>query len=219
MSASKAYPVPRYRLGGQEFEADPTYRGLAFANEHQPLVETIVDIIQEACRWFYEQDPPRMVGVPDAKPLTDTQIDDRLRRYDLGENRHEPQRAFKNEERRYHLLELPRDRKRACIEQIDALLAREGFEWIGNPARVRIRACPLCRATIHTPRIADGRHWWAGMCRGHPKLPILVWRYHWLPRGRVLLAMRRKFELLFPEHKAGESFVSGEGHPRIHAVE
>lgn len=192
------YKVPRYTYKGEVFDATITNRGPALRTPHLGLAETLIEIIQEGCRWFTEANPPPMMGVADVPPVSMERIDDRLRRYDWGENLREARRTFSDTEARYHLLELPPDRKRAIVEQIDYLLKTAGFAWLDNPARLRIRACALCRGTIHTMRIADGRHWWAARCRHH-EAPILVWRYHWLPSGRTLALLERKYKEMFPE--------------------
>ena len=125
---------PEYRLGGvvdrvTAVSVDPvnhrSYHALHEAD--QLFADLCTRIVQEACRWFTDDQWEPMPGVPDIV-LTDGEVRESIHRLDLGENKREADRIGKA---RYVLTDLPWTQQRALVEQLYALRREFGFEKLG----------------------------------------------------------------------------------------
>lgn len=99
----------------------------ALQEADQLFADLCTRLVQEACRWFYDEQWESLPGVPDLV-LTDEQVRTSIERLDLGENKREADRVGKV---RYVLTDLPWQRQRALIEQLYALRREFGFEKLG----------------------------------------------------------------------------------------
>lgn len=95
----------------------------------QHFADKITALIQRACGYFYcdDADWEPLEGVPDII-ISDTEVEKRIKRIDLGENTREAVRTSKLS---YPLQELPFDQKRALIEQVEKLKQEWSFEILG----------------------------------------------------------------------------------------
>jgi hypothetical protein len=123
----------RIRRGEQVVEAcsRPTGSGWAFETQDQPFAQAIIDEIEEACRFFWQQPAPDYYGCPEIEGISDEDVDTRIAAFDSGENTREARRTMKKQ---FDLVDLPRDRKRALIERIERLKRQYEFAWIEEPA-------------------------------------------------------------------------------------
>ncbi len=101
----------------------------SLALEDQVFANEIVELVQQACTYFYASDEAYepMEGVPDIR-ITDEEVIERIRRLNLGENQREADRTHRLS---YPIDELPWDQQRALIERIDQHKIDNKFEIIG----------------------------------------------------------------------------------------
>ena len=122
--------------------AEATWLGPALYAEDQHFADKIVLEIQEACRYFYEVDPPAYDGCPEIEGVSDEEVDTRIKRIDQGENTRESDRrknqGFKDHYDKYPLLDLPFSRKRALIERVERLKNFWEFEHLTDEEGARL---------------------------------------------------------------------------------
>lgn len=108
------------------------YHALSPADQH--FADEIVNLVQQACAYFYaaDQDYEPLEGVAEIR-LTDEQVSARIARLDQGENTREAKRDMKAG---YPLGELPFEQQRALVEQIEALKQRWQFEILGEVEQI-----------------------------------------------------------------------------------
>lgn len=124
-------PVERKTSVNLDVGRNRYYHSLAPEDQH--FADTIVDLIQRACAYFYAADDEYepLQGVPDIR-ISDEEVLARCERLDGGENTREAERL--NQER-YPLTELPFDQQRALIERIEALKQQWQFSILGEVTR------------------------------------------------------------------------------------
>lgn len=104
--------------------------------EDQVFANEVVDLVQRACAYFYEDDGAYepLEGVPDVV-ISDAAVTKRIDRLNSGENQREAERVNKwqpREVRAYPLDELPWDQQRALVERVEQLKAEWRFEILGE---------------------------------------------------------------------------------------
>lgn len=138
---SKDLPRVRYRIRGATGKVEQRVTSITYDSKFrrywhclapmdQHFADTISDLIQRACGYFYQDDDDwvPLQGVPEIF-VSDEEIRSRIDRLNRGENTRE---AVRTSQEHYPLDELPWYQQRALIEQIEALKAEWAFEILGE---------------------------------------------------------------------------------------
>ncbi len=148
--------MPYYRIldknsGRVELRrCEHTHLGPALRSSDQAFANQIVDEIQEACRYFYEVDPPTYEGCEEIEGVSDDEVERRIAKIDLGENTREAEREASHHNKtsqRYPLVELPFQRKRALIEHIERIKNFWQFSFVSLEEEEELQAEEIKRRT------------------------------------------------------------------------